>query len=631
VGLLQPLALLWLLLVVIAIALLYLLRLRRRVVVVSSVLLWAQLLREPRANAPLRKLHRHRLLVLQLLTAVAAGFALSRPFLTERALGGRTVVLVLDGSASMQSRDEGGTRFEAARRAALRMVDAMRPGDRLMPMLATSAPTRLAPLTGERTALRRALRAARPADTATHLREAINLAAGVARAAADPEGSRGGLVYVFSDGAVDDLERIDLTGVELRFVPFGQRAENAGIVAFAVGRSPGRPECQAFLAVRNYSSRPRVASIEFYRDDELFDVRPLALPAAGPGRRSAEQVMVLDGIAAGSAILRARLDGEDDLSSDDEAYASLAPASSRRVLLVSSGNPILEKALSLDPNTRLAVVPPRSYLARPGYDLVVFDGFTPRDVGPGNFLYLDAGGPTCPVDPAGPGGAITLIDWSRPHPITRYVNLRGVRVRKTQGARLRPWGQELVAGNEGPLLAIGEHKRVVDGQPLPFRSLYVGFSLSNTDFWRRVGFPVFITNALDWLAARPDDATAGPARTGEPALLTVPPGVRTVELIDPRGERRQLAVDGPVLLYPSTDIAGVYRAEGAPGFRSRFAASLLSRAESDTHPRATLQLDGQAIAAAVPTRLVRLEIWRWILLAALALLALEWYAYHQRL
>src|SRR5947199_733135 len=132
-GLVDGLSLLWLLLLVPVIVLLYLLKLKRRAVTVSSVLLWSRLLKDVQANSPFQKLRRNLLLLLQLLIVALAIFALARPFLRVQALGGKSVVLILDGSASMKSRDRlrfaqatGGTRFEAARRAALKMVDGMR-------------------------------------------------------------------------------------------------------------------------------------------------------------------------------------------------------------------------------------------------------------------------------------------------------------------------------------------------------------------------------------------------------------------------------------------------------------------------------------------------------------------------
>ena len=114
--------LLWLLLLVPVIIFFYLLKLKRREMVVSSVLLWSHLVKDVQANAPFQKLKKNLLLLLQLLIAILTILALARPAIFQQALGGANVVVILDGSASMQSRDARGTRFDEAKALALRMV-----------------------------------------------------------------------------------------------------------------------------------------------------------------------------------------------------------------------------------------------------------------------------------------------------------------------------------------------------------------------------------------------------------------------------------------------------------------------------------------------------------------------------
>src|SRR5262249_15698395 len=145
-------------------------------------------------------------------------------------------------------------------------------------------------------------------------------------------------------------------------------------------------------------TEPVACNLELYRDDTLFDVRPLALPAVDPAKGFAEQTLVLPDLVLRAGMLRARLDCQDDLDADNEAYAQLIPQREMRVLLVTEGNLFLEQAVRTEPAARLAVLPPNAYRAQPGYDVVIFDGFTPAAVGPGNFLYFNAGGPSCPVE-----------------------------------------------------------------------------------------------------------------------------------------------------------------------------------------------------------------------------------------
>src|SRR5688572_26562863 len=152
-----PWNLLWLVPLVPIIVFFYLLKLKRREVVISSVLLWNHLVKDVQANAPFQKLKKNLLLLLQLLIAILTIIALTRPAFYSRSLGGSNVVLILDGSASMQSRDVRGSRFDQAKTLALRMVAAMRGSDRMMVVLATNRTHRLTALTSDKGELRRAI------------------------------------------------------------------------------------------------------------------------------------------------------------------------------------------------------------------------------------------------------------------------------------------------------------------------------------------------------------------------------------------------------------------------------------------------------------------------------------------
>src|SRR5579862_3583221 len=135
-----PLNLLWLPLIGGLIVVMYILKLKRKDVVVSSTFLWRQVIRDVQANAPFQKLRRNLLLLLQLIIASLIIFALARPFFTASGLGGRNIVLILDTSASMQATDVRPSRLEAARRKAYDQISALRPGDMMMLLSASSRP-----------------------------------------------------------------------------------------------------------------------------------------------------------------------------------------------------------------------------------------------------------------------------------------------------------------------------------------------------------------------------------------------------------------------------------------------------------------------------------------------------------
>jgi Ca-activated chloride channel homolog len=109
---------------------LYLLKLRREERTVSSTFLWQRMVRDVEANAPWQKLRRNLLLLLQLLLLIALIFALARPYVLATGIAGRNLILIVDRSASMAATDANGTRLNAAKAEALRLIDQLPDGGR---------------------------------------------------------------------------------------------------------------------------------------------------------------------------------------------------------------------------------------------------------------------------------------------------------------------------------------------------------------------------------------------------------------------------------------------------------------------------------------------------------------------
>ena len=84
---------------------LYFLKIRRRRVTVPSLLLWEELVRAERLARPFDRFRRNILLWLQLLLLLLVTLAFARPAIFGTGSTGRSVVLVIDTSASMAATD----------------------------------------------------------------------------------------------------------------------------------------------------------------------------------------------------------------------------------------------------------------------------------------------------------------------------------------------------------------------------------------------------------------------------------------------------------------------------------------------------------------------------------------------
>lgn len=606
---LTPWSLLWLLPLGGVIILLYLLRLRRVPRLVASVMLWERLVADIQANAPFQRLRKNLLLFLQLLALLILVLALARPFVVARGYEGQSIVLVMDCSASMRSTDVAGSRFAQAQRLALQAVGDLGRGD-TMAVVAAGAGTRVAaPFTSDHRQLVAALRALPCTDSTTHLEDALRLADSLCAR------RRSAQIVIISDGAFRPLAASLQSSAKLSFQHVGRRLDNAAITTMGARRSlAGAAGYAVYVGLSNFSAQPRRFTLELSYEGQLLDAREQHLRAGG----AAAEVFELPPGRAG--LVTAAIDAKDDLAADNTASVVLAGQRRCKVLLLSKGDLFLERALALDPSLDVseATAPPAG--GGP-WDVVVVEGL-PADHLPAarGYLYLGTGGGHCPVVPGGKIANPTVLDWARDHPVTRYLDLSGLRISAGRAATLQSWGRALAEGDAGPLLAAGERGGV--------RSVYVGWDLLHSDFPLRVAFPIFLANCFDWLAGAGQGGQGEAVRVGE-AVTLPPPAGGALQVTDPAGGRYEYEPGsaGQVVVQPA--LAGVYTAE-AKGYRRRFAASVLSREESGTPPARQVSLGGRPLAAQAGAVRTNREVWRWLAVAALAVLLLEWAAYHKR-
>ena len=588
----------------------YLLKRKRVVKLVPSTLLWQKFLAETQASAPFQKLRHNWLLLLQILLLLLAVFALARPYFAGNAAGGRLLVVILDASASMQSRDVDPSRFEAARRAALDLVDSLHDTDQMV-VLQASAQTevRQSP-TSSKSSLRRALQACSVTDSPTRLPEAFKLAQPLVR---DRTGAE---IHLFSDGAVGDLSEFEFEGLNVTFHQFGGRAENRGIVTLDIRANPEDPGQRAvFGSIANASSNPAPAQVELLFDGQVVETRSLAL-----GARETQPV-VFTTPQERDGVFTLRLAGDDDLPADNEASIVSRMPQPVKVLLLSRGNRFLEKALAAVANAEVSVAADSADDAS-AFDLTVVDDVLPTVWPSGNVLAVRSVR-TNWIEIVGRVEAPAIVDWRNTHPLLRFVTFDNVAVAEGLSVKTPGWAVALVESPATPLILAGEVERR--------RVIWLGFDTLQSTWPLRVSFPIFIANAVEWL--NPATASAGQflVRAGEPLRLPLAAPVAEAKVRLPDGAERTLALGTTAreVVFGETQRRGVYQVSAGTNTVS-FAVNLLDAAETDTTPKPEIRFGQYARAQATTFQPADLELWRWIAAAGLAVLLFEWWFYHRR-
>ena len=592
----------------------YLLKRRRVVKLISSTLLWQRFLAETQANAPFQKLRHNWLLILQILMLLLAVFALARPYFIGNARSSRLRVMILDASASMQAVDETPSRFEKARAEALKWVDSLRDEDQMVVLVASANTEVKQSATSDKGALRRAIEACRVTDSPTRLREAFQLAETLIKnqpESANPE------IHLFSDGAIPDIGEFANKNLPLVYHRVGTRGNNLGITSLDARANPDNAAQRAiFTSIINPTTNEVAADVELRFDDNVLETKTVSVPATNTLPLAFIASQTRDGI------FTVRLNAVDDLAADNQASIVSFLPRPVKVLLVTRGNRLLEKAIRPLPNVTLTTASVLTDDAA-AFDVVVLDDVAPVVWPRGNVLAIHIA-PTNLFPEFTTVESPVIVDYKNNHPLLRFVSFDNVPINESLSVKPPKWGVPLVEASQTPLIIAGEveHRRVI----------WVGFDFLQSFWPYRTSFPVFLQNAMEWL--NPSSANAGEflVKAGEPFRFTLSGAAGSAVITMPDGTKKTVPLDqnSREIVFGDTTKQGVYKLRSGTNEVS-FCVNLMDAAESDIRPRDELPIGkfGAGIAATKIERTTT-ELWRWIALAGLCVLMFEWWWYHKR-
>ncbi|MGA3122239.1 MAG: VWA domain-containing protein [Polyangiaceae bacterium] len=613
---------------------LYLLKLRRRVVSVPFAPLWERILRDRDATKLFAKLRRLLSLLLQLGLLAILVLALGNPRPVESLVRGRTVVVLVDASASMQATDVRPNRLGVAQNEVKKIIGGLHGADRVLVAQMDALVTPLGPMTSDAAALERSVDMIRETDTRADFPRALRFAIDALRGTDSPE------IIVVSDGALgpaaDASGPVHLGAVKLSYVRVGRESRNVGITQFSVRRYPlERSRYEVMLELTNTGSDAEDVELQLLGDGTPVDLTTIRLK---PGERLPRFYPQLSGASRTLEAKIARADGtHDDLPADDHAFALLPERRRSKVLVVTEGNTYLDAALLLDEYLDVTDVVPDGYAGAVGkakWDAVIFDRVTPAQAPGTNALYLDPRGLGGPVASQGDLKAPGFDKLDRKHPVVRFLALDAVNV--SRGHRLVPQaGDKILGAAEGgasPILVAGERSGA--------KFVALGFDVRDSDLPLRPAWPLFVLDCIDWFTDE-DARYLSSYRTGEVWRVPVANGTQTATMKLPDGTTQAVAVqDGRAVLLGER--AGFYDlvarrsdsptdvAASAPETTS-FAANLVNADESAIEPREQLIVDGKIAGSVFGYRVgVRRDIWVVLLLIAAVLTTLEWATYHRR-
>jgi len=656
-----------------ALLVLYFLKLRRRELPVSSTLLWKKAIQDLQVNAPFQKLRRNLLLILQMAALLLLCLALTRPIVFKSATAGKSTVILIDRSASMNANDidNGKTsRLDEAKRRARDLVGTMERGASAMVIAFDETAETVQPFTTDTALLKTAIDSIKPTDRKSRLKLAYQLAD--ANMGYNPDQLRANTVApdveVYSDGRVLDSTELSIKS-KPKFNQIGtDQAGNIAVVALSAKRNYERPtEVQVFARLANFGTKPVSADVELGvapidpadpSSGENFAVRGVATVNLPPARWSDEDWLekhkaekdenfagrdsvefTLDLTSAATIRIEHKAKDGDMLAADDVAYVSLPPPKALGVLLVTDGNWFMEKLLHSLNLKNPQVMSPAEYEKKlpSTFDVILFDrAYVPQKLpAVGNVIYFGSIAPGLKLkqDTTPDGKPLVLsesgvLDWKRDHPILKNLSLSKLWV--GEGIKLAPppESEVLVEGTKGPLVVLHREGRSTH--------LVVAFDLMQSNWPTHVSFPIFMYQSLQYMAVGTDlsvsqayDPGATP-RIPRTSLAQVSDDLKNVRLNGPGGSRTLTVPATGDFTLPALDKVGVYRTDPAIPQYERIVVNLLDETESNLVP-AERAPGGIGDTVEAGSSRSRLDLWWWLVAcAALPIMMIEWWVYTRR-
>ncbi len=570
----------------------YLLRPSARRIGISSNVIWNRVLRARKRDAD--RLRWWISLAVAALIALAVALAFTQPEWQAVSGGAKRLLIVLDNSASLAARTQDGkTRWEHAVTYARSAIEGAGAGSQFM-VLDTLRQSG-SPVWEKRSEVLARLEKLRPA---------MGTASFPVAPASPPDGRNLDALFIG-----DGVSAIPVPK-DYRVISVFQNATNVGITAFEVRAQPADARKHAaYLEVFNASTATEQPELSVTGANG----RVIRQRVAIPGHSAASAVIDVSAFPPGP-VRAAVVSASDAFEPDNTAFSFVPAKSVIRVALVTRGNPVLERALRLQPRLQLTVVSSAKLTEGDGFDAVILDRIAPAR--PLAFPALLIRPERADGFPASVGELheASINIWDERHPVMEHLSLRDVVVERAMKWRMSDLTKARAVvlasdADKGPLIVAAA------GEP---RWVATTFDLSDSNLPLQAGFPVLLANAMQWL-------------TGEPQALVRSPG--WVEVPAPRG--RVLGLDGKEVPARAMGNGIAFEAPGA-GFYTVVTPERVLRVAVNVFGGEMTSINRSKLAAQSETSepaaaRTRIEPWVLLLFIALALLTAEWMTYHRRL
>ncbi|HOP95207.1 MAG TPA: BatA and WFA domain-containing protein [Dictyoglomaceae bacterium] len=448
------------------VVILYLIKPKKFNLKVPSLLMWEKVLREEPMGRWFKKLPKNILLFIQLLIVFFIVLALSKPEITFSGVSSKPLVIILDSSGSMASRDISPSRFEKAKLEAIDLLNSSH--RRKITYVVSKGKPSLVLSSNSTGDVERAIREEKLFYGEGDLNATVKLCEGLYQGMEKE-------IHIFTDGSFHiDIPQGTINDYHVHVI--GKSKDNVGIIDGKVFQK-NEKVIQVFLKVGNFSDLYKKFPIKILNQGKEIGSVNIELKA------QEIKSIVLD-LPTISGKIEALLNINDTLLEDNRAFFYVN-SFSPKILLVTLGNPFLEKALRAIPLSKVDVKNNIFTEDLKNYDFVVFDQLIPYTVPSGNYLFI-GGYPELDRTNLEEVRDIKMLSWEE-HPIMKFVQPYYVKIDRGfifEDRSLKP----LIYTDKGPMVFLYEQNGA--------KGLVFCFDLYSTSWIYHDSFPIFMYNLV---------------------------------------------------------------------------------------------------------------------------------------
>lgn len=484
------------------------------------------------------------LFFLQILLISLSALFLARPYVPSDILitHGYNKVVVIDTSASMQTIEKDGTRFDEAKKQVMELIDDMGGADKMMIISAYSSAEVLAGLENSKTRLKNIVKNLQPGGTGT------DMEGGVSVAMSYMSNLKNSRLYVLTDRKIEECgsELKRLNSESYQFFRYGESSSNVTTSSVNIFQDLFNEKDEAYITVTNFADEVKDVNINVSLNRNVVMETDVKL------QPDEQHTFTVDNLSS-SGILKVAITTDDDLKVDNTAYGIVKKRKNIiDILLVTNSEHLSEKFQKLEDSfkqVKINYISTKDYNTDiyKAYDIIIYHNFVPDERPEINSLFIapgaddmPAGGlagkdidPGKPIDPDSnstededwnsfliPEGIITnakILDWDNDHPTMKYLDyLDNLKINNAllfkplkdsrnlvfgSGiiADLSPSVSQLIRQNNLPLVF-----SVVLGNT---RSIVIGIDLEEFNFAETNNLPLLIMmiNMIQWLSPLGDN------------------------------------------------------------------------------------------------------------------------------